>query len=88
VEQIIEDKTGTLTASMNSSGNNKLSVAYQPIKCYDIGDRRKVADESVDVSPTLLEKMGTGGNNVPVVVEGVDAYNQALTGDKTMTLTN
>ena len=28
VEQIIEDKTGTLTAAMNSSGNNKLSVAY------------------------------------------------------------
>lgn len=29
VEQIIEEKAGTLTASMNSSGNNKLSVAYQ-----------------------------------------------------------
>ena len=28
VEQIIEEKTGTLTAAMNSSGNNKLSVAY------------------------------------------------------------
>ena len=28
IEQIIEDKTGTLTASMNTSGNNKLSVAY------------------------------------------------------------
>ena len=28
VEQIIEGKTGTLTAAMNSSGNNKLSVAY------------------------------------------------------------
>lgn len=29
VEQIIEDKTGTLTAAMNSSGNNKLSVCYR-----------------------------------------------------------
>lgn len=28
VEQITEEMTGTLTASMNSSGNNKLSVAY------------------------------------------------------------
>ena len=28
VEQIIEEKTGTLTAAMNSSSNNKLSVAY------------------------------------------------------------
>ena len=120
VEQIIEDKTGTLTASMNSSGNNKLSVAYcydargngdgevcctltgdhqnritdysavvcEPVKCYDIGDRRSVANESVDVSPTLLSKMGTGGNNVPVIVEGLDCYNQQMTGDKTMTLTN
>ena len=118
VEQIIEEKTGTLTASMNSSGNNKLSVAYgfdqgatrdvgvlfleeqsKPLTngscpghhngvviCYDIGDRRSVANESVDVSPTLLSKMGTGGNNVPVVIEGLDVYNQALTGDKAKTL--
>ena len=28
VEQVIEGKTGTLTAAMNTSGNNKLSVAY------------------------------------------------------------
>lgn len=28
VEQITEEMTGTLTASMNSSGNNKLSVAF------------------------------------------------------------
>ena len=94
VEQIIEDKAGTLTASMNSSGNNKLSVAYgfplgfrpENVRCYDIGDRRTVANESVDVSPTLLSKMGTGGNNVPVVVEGLDVYNQCLTGDKSSLL--
>jgi site-specific DNA-cytosine methylase len=30
--------------------------------------------------------MGTGGNNVPVVVEGVDVYNQSLTGEKSKTL--
>ena len=84
VEQFIPDKTGTLTSSMNSSGNNKLSVAY----CYDIGDRRSVANESVDVCPTLLSKMGTGGNNVPVVIEGLDVYNQALTGDVAKSLTN
>lgn len=45
------------------------------VHCYDIGDRRTVANESVDVAPTLLSKMGTGGNNVPVVIEthGQDA---------------
>ena len=57
-------------------------------RCYDIGDRRKVASESVDVSPTLLSKMGTGGNNVPVVIEGLDVYNQTVTGDKAKTLTS
>ena len=59
----------------------------EEVKCYDIGDRRSVANESVDVCPTLLSKMGTGGNNVPVVIEGIDCYNQALTGDVTMTMT-
>ena len=58
----------------------------EPIRAYDIGDRRTVANESVDVSPTLLSKMGTGGNNVPVVVEGLDVYNQCLTGDKSSLL--
>ena len=45
------------------------------VHCYDIGDRRTVANESIDVAPTLLSKMGTGGNNVPVVIEthGQDA---------------
>ena len=33
---------------------------------WDIGDRRRVL-ESIDISPTLLSKMGTGGNNVPIV---------------------
>ena len=33
VEQIIEGKTGILTAAMNTSGNNKLSVCY----CSDVG---------------------------------------------------
>ena len=61
-------------------------------ECYGFplgfrGDRRKVADESVDVSPTLLSKMGTGGNNVPVVVSGVDCYNLCTTGDIGRTLT-
>ena len=41
VEQVIEGKAGTLTASMNSSGNNKLSV------CYGInGDKAGTLDAS------------------------------------------
>lgn len=38
------------------------------IRCFDIGDRRRVADQS-DMSPTLTQKMGTGGNNVPIILE-------------------
>lgn len=38
------------------------------VECYDISDRRRVADKS-EVSPTLTTKMGTGGNNVPIVIE-------------------
>ena len=68
VEQIIEDKTGTLTASMNSSGNNKLSVAYSI--------ENHPADSRVDIDPTgkvqtLTSRMGTGGGNVPMVMEPV-----------------
>jgi DNA (cytosine-5)-methyltransferase 1 len=33
---------------------------------WDIGDRRRII-ESENVAPTLLSKMGTGGNNVPIV---------------------
>ena len=39
------------------------------IRIFDIGDRRRVADESVGVTPTLTMKMGTGGNNVPVILK-------------------
>ena len=79
---IYEDVSGTLRAN---AGDNQMSVAY---KCYDIGDRRRVPNEYTDVSPTLLSQMGTGGNNVPVVVEGLDCYNQQLTGEKAKSLTN
>ena len=73
---IYEDVSGTLRAN---AGDNQMSVAY----CYDIGDRRRIPNEYVDTSPTLLSQMGTGGNNVPVIVEGLDCYNQQMTGEKT-----
>ena len=63
---IYEDVSGTLRAN---AGDNQMSVAY----CYDIGDRRRIPNEYVDTSPTLLSQMGTGGNNVPVVVAPLQA---------------
>jgi DNA (cytosine-5)-methyltransferase 1 len=34
-----------------------------------------------DVAPSCVSRYGTGGGNVPLVQDGVDLYNQALTGD-------
>lgn len=54
------------TAGDLKTGTHKAST--EDVECYDISDRRRVADRS-KVSPTLTSKMGTGGNNVPVVLE-------------------
>lgn len=54
------------TAGDLKTGTHKAGT--EDVECYDISDRRRVADRS-KVSPTLTSKMGTGGNNVPVVLE-------------------
>ena len=67
VEQIIEEKAGTLTASMNSSGNNKLSVAYSvaDLKAFEWHSQDlRVKEIKDDVSPTLSAGMGMGGANM------------------------
>ena len=54
------------TAGDIKTGTHKAGT--DDVECYDISDRRRVADKS-EVSPTLTTKMGTGGNNVPIVLE-------------------
>lgn len=54
------------TAGDIKTGTHKAGA--DDVECYDISDRRRVADRS-EVSPTLTTKMGTGGNNVPIVLE-------------------
>lgn len=54
------------TAGDIKTGTHKTGT--DDVECYDISDRRRVADKS-EVSPTLTTKMGTGGNNVPIVLE-------------------
>lgn len=54
------------TAGDIKSGTH--AAGTEDVQCYDISDRRRVADQS-EVSPTLTSKMGTGGNNVPIVLE-------------------
>ena len=61
--------------------------------CYGVenhpADSRVSIDDSGKVQ-TLTSRMGTGGGNVPMVMEavGIDCYNQAVTGDKAKALTN
>lgn len=54
------------TAGDIKTGTHKTGT--DDVERYDISDRRRVADKS-EVSPTLTTKMGTGGNNVPIVLE-------------------
>lgn len=54
------------TAGDIKTGTHKTGT--DDVECYDISDRRRVADKS-EVSPTLTTKMGTGGNNVPIILE-------------------
>lgn len=54
------------TAGDIKTGTHKAGT--DDVECYDISDRRRVADKS-EVSPTLTTKMGIGGNNVPIVLE-------------------
>lgn len=54
------------TAGDIKTGTHKTGT--DDVECYDISDRRRVADKS-EVSPTLTTKMGTGGNNVSIVLE-------------------
>lgn len=51
-------------------------------------DSRVRIDDSGKIQ-TLTNRMGTGGGNVPMVMEavGVDLYNQAVTGDKSKPMT-
>ena len=62
------------TTDPNPSKNQGGIAIVESALCYDIADRRRVAGESVGVAPTLISKMGTGGNNVPVVCEKEPVY--------------
>ena len=60
---VTEEKSPTLRANM---GDNQVGVA-----CYGMdNERRRGPDMMVDKSPTITAKMGMGGNNTPIVIEG------------------
>ena len=80
---IYEGVSGTLRAN---AGDNQMAVAYA-VENHP-ADSRVTIDDSGKVQ-TLTGRMGTGGGNVPMVMEavGVDVYNQTTTGDVACALT-
>lgn len=61
----------SVNEGQNPAGSFEESVTRtdrEDIICYDIGDRRSVFNQS-KTSPTLTRKIGTGGNNVPIVLD-------------------
>ncbi len=54
---------------------------FQPVCSYNIGDRFSVPCELEEKSHTLTARCGTGGNNVPAVVEPVAVFDARGNGD-------
>ena len=73
-----EDGVGTLRAQGGDVGGG--SETLIPI-VFENSYRDSVRVASDDVSPTLTAKMGTGGNNTPMVAISYDGMNQALSTD-------
>lgn len=63
-KESIKEREGTPGSSKNST--NKSDRAS--VECFDISDRRSVVHQSIN-SPTHTQKMGTGRNNVPIIIE-------------------
>jgi DNA (cytosine-5)-methyltransferase 1 len=72
-----EDKTFTVAATQDQFVATPQQVVYE----NHPNDSRVTGPH--DVAPTVAARFGTGGGNVPFVqsIQGVDLYNQALTGD-------
>ena len=93
VEQILADKTGTLTAAMNSSGNNKLSVAYSfdalssnSMKSSNPHSGCRQVDVAKCLDTTDPNPCKNQGGIAVVEAIGFDGYNSTETGDKAATL--
>ena len=72
------DKTGTLRAAEHG---------HQPIvlENHPADSRVKICEDGI--VQTLSSRMGTGGGNTPMVMQGVDVYNGDISGEKAVTLT-
>ena len=70
----------TITAAAGMSGNNQPWIC-KPVEVYSIENHPADSRVSIDKSgkvQTLTNRMGTGGGNVPMVLESA-CYNEAIT---------
>ena len=74
---------GEVSPTLTANSENTMHC-IQP-KVFD-GSRRHDYKPFGDVCETVQAQYGTGGNNVPMVVEGADLYNQELTGEVAATM--
>ena len=70
-------KKGEGAPGSPENGTNKSDRAN--VECFDISDRRSVVHQSIN-SPTLTQKMGTGGNNVPMLIDSIPVTMQIRSG--------
>ena len=63
------DKSGPLMANTNDQ-----AVFQQKNTVYDMHHAADVIRTHVNISPTLMSRMGTGGNNVPILTEGMTMF--------------
>lgn len=76
---------GTGQSDDSRSRGNGTEIAHPLILENHPNDSRIQVDDSGTIQ-TLTQQMGTGGGNVPLVVCGLDAYNQTETGNVAKTL--
>ena len=69
-------------SGIDGNGNNPPPII--PIENHPADSRVTLCKE--ETIQTLTSRMGTGGGNTPLLLIGVDTYNQTLTGNVTKTL--
>ncbi|BAQ84572.1 DNA methyltransferase [uncultured Mediterranean phage uvMED] len=69
-----------------SRADNFPMVAEGP--CYENHGQDSRIKDTGELSPTITKKAGTGGNNLPLIAQGVDVYNGSESGDVSSTLTS
>lgn len=79
VEKSVHRDTQTSGEKGQGVAGDAEGSAGRGVCAYDIGEARlRNPQEYIELSPTLTQRCGTGGNNTPAVCYAVDRYNQTI----------